>query len=40
MGGKVKTVDDLYFNKDHQMVRQAVRDRVTGETAARLRMLC
>jgi len=31
MSGKVKSADDLYFNKDHNMVRQAVRDFVNKE---------
>ena len=31
MSRKVKSVNDLYFNKDHNMVRQAVRDFVNKE---------
>ena len=31
MGKQIKTPDQLYFNKDHEMVRRAVREFVNKE---------
>ncbi len=31
MSGKIKSVEDLYFNKDHDMVRRSIRDFVRKE---------